>query len=289
MTSISSDNTESFLRIRPRLVRIAYRMLGSVAEAEDVVQDAYLRWHRTDRAEIESDDAFLVRMVTRLCLDVLKSARVQREEYIGSWLPEPFIDPAEDRSDDITLSLMMVLERLSPLERAAFLLHDVFGLDFNEVARAVDRDAATCRKLASRAREHVQQARPRYPVSPELGKKMAAAFFSASQQGNLQVLESLLAADVTLYSDGGGKRIATIKPVYGAEKVSRFFMGIARKPEYLAGQLLAECMIDGFPGYVTLEKDDIVQTTALSIEAGKITGIYVVRNPDKLKHVLAFI
>jgi RNA polymerase sigma-70 factor (ECF subfamily) len=289
MESVSANSTESFLRIRPRLVRIAYRMLGSVAEAEDVVQDAYVRWHRTDHAGIESHDAFLVRMVTRLCLDVLKSARVQREEYIGPWLPEPFIDAEENRSDDITLSLMIVLERLSPLERAAFLLHDVFGLDFNEVARAVGRDTPTCRKLASRAREHVQEARPRYPVPPELGKKLTAAFFAASQEGNLQALETLLAADVTLYSDGGGKRPAVIKPVYGAEKVSRFFMGLARKPDYLAGQLLAECVIDGLPGYVTLEKDDIVQTTALSIEAGRITGIYVVRNPDKLKHILSFI
>ncbi len=277
------------MRIRPRLVRIAYRMLGSVAEAEDVVQDAYLRWHRTDHDAIESHDAFLVRMVTRLCLDVLKSARVQREEYIGSWLPEPFIDTEESRSDDITLSLMMVLERLSPLERAAFLLYDVFGLDFEEVARAVERDASTCRKLASRAREHVQQARPRYPVPPELGKKMAAAFFAASREGNLQVLETLLAADVTLYSDGGGKRVATIKPVYGSQKVIRFFIGLSQKPDYVAGRLLAECLIDGLPGYVTLERDDIVQTTALSIEADKITGIYVVRNPDKLKHVLSFI
>lgn len=274
-----------FARLRPRLLRIAYRMLGSVAEAEDVVQDAYLRWHQADRITVREPEAYLVRTVTRLCLDVLKSARMQREQYIGPWLPEPMIDAPEDNSDSITLTLMVVLERLSPLERASFLLHDVFGLDFNEVAQAIGREPAACRQLASRARSHVQDSRPRYPVSKERGKDLAAAFFSASRNGDMQALQNLLAADVVAHTDGGGKRPSALKPIYGQDKVIRFFTGLTRKADYRPGQLLNECMIDGLPGFVTLEKEGVLQTTALAIECERIAAIYIVRNPDKLSHM----
>ncbi len=280
------QTTETFNRLRPRLIRIAYRMLGSVAEAEDIVQEGFIRWHQADRSEVRSEEAFLVRTITRLCLDHLKSARVRRETYVGEWLPEPIFDPSDEESDaDITLTLMMALERLSPLERAAFLLHDVFGQDFNQVSEAIGRDAATCRQLASRARNHVQQAKPRFPVSDEQGRNIAKAFFNASRSGDMQALQSLLADDVVMYADGGGNRPSVINPIYTMAKVWRFFDGIARRVSYKFPPLLYEGTIDGLPGFVTTEFDGLPQTTALEIENGKINTIYIVRNPEKLGHL----
>ncbi|QDE67350.1 sigma-70 family RNA polymerase sigma factor [Myxococcus xanthus] len=274
---------DAFDPLRPRLLRIAYRMLGIVAEAEDVVQEAYLRWHQTDRTAVRDAEAVLVRTVTRLCLDVLKSARVRREEYVGTWLPEPIVDAVE--SDDLTLTLMMALERLSPLERAAFLLHDVFGMDFEEVAKAIDRDPAACRQLASRARAHVREARPRFPVSEAKGHELASAFYAASRSGDMGALQALLAQDVVVYSDGGGKVKAALNPIYGQEKTLRLFEGLLRIRGVNYSQLVHEGFIDGLPAFVTLEKDGTLQTTALGIEDGRVVAIYVTRNPDKLRSV----
>ncbi|GHG92680.1 sigma-70 family RNA polymerase sigma factor [Comamonas sp. JC664] len=274
---------DAFDPLRPRLLRIAYRMLGIVAEAEDVVQEAYLRWHQTDRAAVRDTEAVLVRTVTRLCLDVLKSARVRREEYVGTWLPEPIVDAVE--GDDLTLTLMMALERLSPLERAAFLLHDVFGMDFEEVAKAIDRDPAACRQLASRARAHVREARPRFPVSEAQGRELASAFYAASRGGDLRALQALLAQDVVVYSDGGGKAKAALNPIYGREKTLRLFEGLLRMLDANYSQLVHEGFVDGLPAFVTLEQDGTLQTTALGIEDGKVVAIYVTRNPDKLQAV----
>lgn len=280
MDSIDLDFAAFFAARRRRLQRIAYRMLGSVAEAEDVVQDAYLRWHNADRAAVVEPEAYLVRTVTRLCLDVLKSARVQREQYIGAWLPEPWID-ADDEADDITLPLMLAMERLSPLERAAFLLHDVFEMEFAEVADAIGRDPAAARQLASRARTHVQSARPRFPVADEQRQKIASAFFAASRSGNLGQLKQLLADDVVFYADGGGKRNSSINPIRGIDKVGRFLAALAGKG-WSAGEVLRETLIDGLPGQITREIDSLPQTLAVEIDGGRITAIYVTRNPDKL-------
>ncbi len=274
---------DAFDPLRPRLLRIAYRMLGIVAEAEDVVQEAYLRWHQTDRGAVRDAEAVLVRTVTRLCLDVLKSARVRREEYVGTWLPEPIIETVE--GDDLTLTLMMALERLSPLERAAFLLHDVFGMDFEQVAKALDRAPAACRQLASRARAHVREARPRFPVTEAKGHELARAFHAASQSGDMQALQTLLAQDAVLYADGGGKAKAIPNPVYGQEKLLRFFQGVWRAPAVSSAQLVHEGTIDGLPAYVTVDGEGVLQTTAFGIEDGRIVAIYVMRNPDKLKGI----
>lgn len=274
---------DAFDPLRPRLLRIAYRMLGIVAEAEDVVQEAYLRWHQTDRDAVRDAEAVLVRTVTRLCLDVLKSARVRREEYVGTWLPEPIVDAVE--GDDLTLTLMMALERLSPLERAAFLLHDVFGMDFEGVAKAIDRDPAACRQLASRARAHVREARPRFPVSEAQGQELASAFYAASRSGDMGALQALLAQDVVVYADGGGKTKAALNPIYGQEKTLRLFEGLLRVMDVNYSQLVHEGFIDGLPAFVTLEKDGTLQTTALGIEEGRVVAIYVIRNPDKLRAV----
>ena len=276
---------ESFDPLRPRLLRIAYRMLGSVADAEDVVQEAFLRWFNTERAAVREPEAFLRRVVTRLCLDQLKSARHRRETYIGHWLPEPVVEAAEDEIDDVTLPLMLALERLSPLERAAFLLHDVFGLGFDEIAETIGRDPAACRQLASRARSHVRAARPRFQMEKQHGLEIATAFFAASRNGDMDQLRSLLAADVALYSDGGGKVAAATKPLIGAGEVLRFHAQLARLFAARMSHLLRYGFVNGLPGFLTLEGDALLQTTALAIEDGRIVAIYVTRNPEKLRHL----
>ncbi len=279
------DAAAVFDPLRPRLTRIAYRMLGSVADAEDAVQDAFLRWLDTDRDAVREPEAYLRRVVTRLCLDHLKSARHQRETYIGPWLPEPVVEAEEDEIDDVTLPLMMALERLSPLERVAFLLHDVFGVSFEEIAETIDREPGTCRQLASRARTHVRAARPRFDVPKERSLQIAAAFFAASRSGDMQQLRSLLAADVTAYADGGGKARAAIQPIVGRDDVLQIHAALA--PIFAANmsRLVRYGFINGLPGFVTVEQDDTLQTTALQIEDGKIVAIYVMRNPDKLRHL----
>jgi RNA polymerase sigma-70 factor (ECF subfamily) len=260
-------------------------MLGSVAEAEDAVQEALLRFQRAEDVEIDNPEAYLSRTVTRVCLDMLKSARHRHETYVGPWLPEPIFDASEEVSDDITLTLMLALERLSPLERAAFLLHDVFGVEMREVAATLERDATTCRKLASRAREHVREARSRYPLSEQQSRDIAHAFFIASRAGDLGALQQLLAEDAVLYSDGGGKSRAAIRPLLGSSRVCRFLVALARKVDSELPALYRPTRIDGLPGFITLARDGDIQTTALAIADGRITSVYIVRNPDKLQHL----
>jgi RNA polymerase sigma-70 factor, ECF subfamily len=276
---------------RRALTGLAYRMLGSRAEAEDVVQDAYLRWHSAERDTIEAPRRYLGTVVTRLCLDRMKSAQARREVYVGQWLPEPVVDEAldaevaDDLAHDLSVAMMLVLERLSPLERASFLLHDVFGLDFAEVGRALDRGEAACRQLAVRARTHIEEGRPRFPASQEEGRRLAAAFNRAAQSGDTQTLTQLLAEDAVLYSDGGGKRAAALNPIYGADKIVRFLQGIARKNPLLPTMQVRGATVNGLPGFVMREEDGAVNTIAFDHRDGRIVAIYVVRNPDKLRHV----
>ena len=279
----SPDAAASFDPLRPLLTRVAYRMLGSVADAEDVVQDAFLRWLGTDRRAVREPAAFLRRTVTRLCLDQLKSARAQRETYVGPWLPDPLVE--EEEEDDVTLPLMLALERLSPLERAAFLLHDVFGVAFDEVATTIGRDAAATRQLAARARAHVREARPRYTLEKAHGLEIANAFFAASRSGDMGALGALLAADVGLWSDGGGKRPAAMVPIIGYKLVMKVHRSLAVLFRKYASTLVHTGTINGLPGFVTREADGEFQTTALEIENGRISAIYVMRNPDKLRHM----
>jgi RNA polymerase sigma-70 factor (ECF subfamily) len=260
-------------------------MLGSVADAEDVVQDAFLRWLDVDREAVREPAAFLRRVVTRLCLDRLKSVRRERETYVGTWLPEPVVESEEDEPDDVTLPLLMALERLSPLERAAFLLHDVFGLGFEEVAATIGREPAGCRQLASRARAHVRADRPRYPVPRDRGFEIAEAFFAASRDGDMERLRALLAADVTLYADGGGKAPARKVPAAGLDDVMRMYATFASVYAVSRSRLVRYGFINGLPGFITVERGDILQTTALEIEDGRVVAVYVVRNPDKLRHM----
>ncbi|GJD42561.1 ECF RNA polymerase sigma factor SigJ [Methylobacterium cerastii] len=278
------DPTRVFEQERTRLIRLAYRMLGSLGEAEDVVQDAWLRWRHVDHAEVASAGAFLSRTVTRLCLDVMKSARVRRETYFGTWLPEPVaLVPDEAPGDDLTLTLMLALERLSPLERAAFLLHDVFAVPLDEIAETLQREPPAVRQLAARARKHVQSARPRFPVEREEGARIAKAFFEASTTGDVAALRSMLADAVAVHSDGGGKVLAFPRPIIGIDKVTRMFEGVVRKSWIQYARKLQDLWIDGLPGYLSLEPGGMLQTVALDIQGGLIVGIYFTRNPDKLQ------
>ncbi len=284
------DGTRAFEAERARLVRLAYRMLGSFAEAEDVVQTAWLRWAEADRAAVRSPGAFLSRIVTRLCLDTLRSARLRRETYVGAWLPEPLVDFADEDAvdgDDLTLSLMMALERLSPLERAAFLLHDVFGVPLAEVADTLGRDPAALRQLAVRARRHVQAGRPRYRVAREEGERLAQAFFTAARDGDTAALRAMLAEDAVIHADGGGKVVAFRNPIVGLARILRLFAGLARKHRTDPATFVAAVTVDGLPGYVSLDRGGVLQVTALAVEDGRIAGIYVTRNPDKLRRVAA--
>jgi len=278
-----ADAAATFDPLRPKLMRVAYRMLGSVADSEDMVQEAFIRWMGTDRSEVREPEAFLRRTVTRLCLDQLKSARRQRETYIGPWLPEPVLE--EEADEDVTLPLMLALERLSPLERAAFLLHDVFGLGFEEVAATIGREEGACRKLATRAREHVREERPRFKVEKQRGLEIAEAFFTASRNGDMKALGAMLAADVSSHADGGGKRPAAMKPFIGFDAVMKVQHALAALFKEHRSKLVRVGFINGLPGFITLEADGELQATALDIEDGKIAAIYVVRNPDKLRHL----
>lgn len=283
--------SDAFEDHRRYLRGLAYRMLGSVAEAEDAVQEAYLRWHSVDKANIESARAYLSKVVTRICLDVMKSARARRETYVGVWLPEPVLDAAALNADtaseyaaDLSVGLMLALERLSPLERAAFLLHDVFDVGFGEVAKALGRNEASCRQLAARARVHVRDARPRFEVSPERTRDILHAFMGAYRTGDANALSEILAEDATLHTDGGGKRAAALNPIRGRDRIMRLLSGVARKqPLHVLD--LKPAFINGMPGCVATLPDGGAHTIALEIVSGKISAIYGVRNPDKLKHL----
>jgi RNA polymerase sigma-70 factor, ECF subfamily len=277
----SEDAAVSFEPLRPKLMRVAYRMLGSVHDAEDIVQEAFIRWMNVDRRDVREPEAFLRRTVTRLCLDQLKSARHQRETYVGPWLPDPIVE--EEEVEDVTLPLMLALERLSPLERAVFLLHDVFGLEFEEVAITIQREPTACRQLATRARDHVRKARPRFEVEKQRGLALAEAFFTASRSGDMKALGAMLAADVSVHADGGGKRPAAMEPILGFDAVMNLFEHLTAL--FHKTKLVRTGFVNGLPGFITLEADGEIQTTALEVEDGKIAAIYVVRNPDKLRHL----
>jgi RNA polymerase sigma-70 factor, ECF subfamily len=286
------DPAGSFEPHRPYLRGLAYRMLASVAEAEDAVQDAYIRWHRIGakgRSAIENPRAWLAKATTRLCLDRLKSARAQRESYVGPWLPEPVIEPeaAQDPAElaqDLSVAFLLLLERLSPLERAAFLLHDVFEMSFAQVAEVLRRDPAACRQLANRARKHIEAGRPRFEASGEDQARIAEAFLAAAGSGNIAQLTQLLAQDARLISDGGGKVRAALKPILGRDRVVAFFEGIQRKLPFAEGTEFRPSVINGLPGFLIVRPDGMIeQTLSFEIRDGAIHHIYVVRNPDKLK------
>ena len=291
----TSLRSEAFQKVRPRLLGLAYRMTGSLADAEDIVQDAWLRWVNASPDAMDAPEGYLVRIVTRLCIDHARSARSRREVYVGPWLPEPVsdlfgvdaeVDPGREveLADDLSMALMLVLERLSPLERAAFLLHDIFDVGFKEVATVLGRTPEACRQLASRARRRVTQARSDTPVSAEVARAFAERFYRALQTGDLAGFAHELAEDAELVADGGGKVYAALNPIRGREKIVRFLAGLAAKfglPKHV--QAIA---LNGGEGFLIVEAEGGLQ--AWSIErnrAGRVHRIYLMRNPDKLGHL----
>ncbi len=274
---------------RGRLLGLAYRMLGSRSDAEDVVQDAYLRF--AGAQEVHNAEAFLVTIVTRLCLDRLKSATAQREVYVGPWLPEPVCDAeglsaeaATELADDLSFALLLALDRLSPMERAAFLLHDVFDTPFTEIAAMLDRTEAACRQLASRARRAVRDERPRPAAAPDSHARLLQAFGEAATSGNIARLAELLREDAVAITDGGGRKTAALNPIIGADKIARFFIGIAAKN---AGREIRvePAIINGAIGALLYLDGELDHTVSMVIDGEKIAAIYVVRNPDKLRHL----
>jgi RNA polymerase sigma-70 factor (ECF subfamily) len=295
------DPAASFEPYRRRLRGLAYRMLGSMADAEDAVQETYLRWHAARRETVLDPRAFLMTTTTRICLDMLTSARARREEYVGPWLPEPVLDTAAlapdshtELAEDLSIALLLTLDRLSPLERAAFLLHDVFDFSFSEVASALDRSEAACRQLAARARAHVREVRPRGATVPRTGASeidtkhahLMSAFVKATSSGDLNGLMQLLAGDVRVVTDGGGKVLAALNVLEGADHAARFLVGATRKG-WRDDYTLRFATINGLPGIIIDSPEGPVQTNAFEIEDGVIRALYVVRNPDKLRHLAA--
>ncbi|HLZ83471.1 MAG TPA: RNA polymerase sigma factor SigJ [Caulobacteraceae bacterium] len=282
-------NEADFQAQRPRLTRLAYRMLGSLAEAEDVAQDAWLRWRRAADGggeTIADPAAWLVRVTTRLCLDRLRGARAAREAYRGPWLPEPLVeDMAEaplERAEDVSVAFLLALQRLSPLERAVFLLHDVFDEDYAAVAGALGRSEAACRQLAARARSHVREARPRFEIPQAQLVRLAAAFATAARDGDTAALAGMLAEDAVLISDGGGKRPAALRPIVGRDDVVALIEGLrARGRLTLVGEVRL-ARINGYPGLIFRLEDGLETVTFEPDATGRIAAIFIMRNPEKL-------
>ena len=263
-------------------------MVGSVMDAEDIVQEAFVRWQRASATEVRSPKAYLSSVVTRLCIDQLRSARAQREKYVGPWLPEPLpTEPAPDEvviDESLSMAFLVLLESLNPTERAVFLLREVFDYDYDEISHLVGKSEANCRQIARRARESVAARRPRFERSPEQEEHLIARFVEACASGDMEGLVSLLSEDVTLWSDGGGKTRAALNPIYGADKVARFFSGILRKAP--PGLTARQTQINGRPGLIGYFGDGRPQSVVtFDIAEGSIRAIRLVVNPEKLRAV----
>ena len=274
---------------RPRLVRLAYRMLGGIAEAEDVAQDAWLRWQGADRDQIADPAAWLMRTATRLCLDRLRAEKTRREAYRGPWLPEPLIEDLADapleRAEDVSVAFLLALERLSPLERAVFLLHDVFGADYAAVAETLGRSEAACRQLALRARDHVRDTRPRFSVGQEEAARLALAFMDAARNNDLESLRNLLAEDAVLITDGGGKRSAALRPMVGRDDILALFKGLQWRANWLATPKVRLVRVNGYLGAILDTEEGPITVAFQPGDGGRLAAIYMVVNPEKLGRV----
>jgi RNA polymerase sigma-70 factor (ECF subfamily) len=278
---------------RSLVFAIAYRMLGSVAEAEDVVQESFLRFHnaRQEGVVVESPKAYLAAVGTRLAIDHLRSARVRRESYVGQWLPEPVVEGRQDlehqleTADSISMAFLTILETLSPVERAVFLLREVFDYEYGEIAEIVGKSDDNCRQIFSRAKRHIESGKPRFEPSREKRDELARRFWAACQEGSLSDLEKLLATDVALYGDGGGKAAAAIRPVEGADRVAKMMLVIFAKAKVF-GVRIALTEVNGQPGALTFDKQDrLINVFALDIAGGVVNAVRSVINPDKLQHL----
>ena len=287
-TAPSPDATDPFAALRPRLFGIAYRMLGTRADADDVLQDAWLRWHRTDAATLQSAEAWLVTVVTRLAIDRLRAAKVEREAYVGWWLPEPLVEAdthtpeaAAELASDVSVAFLWVLERLAPEERAAFLLHEVFDSGYDEIAQTLGKSEAACRQLVSRARKRVHEERPRVQVSEEARTSLLDRFVQAIMAHDKDALMSLLATDATWLSDGGGKARAALKPVVGAEHVARFALGVLGvRSEQLRFE---HVRVNGEAGLALYFDGQLLSVISIRTDGARILDVFSTLNPDKLR------
>jgi RNA polymerase sigma-70 factor (ECF subfamily) len=295
-TTLGLRVAETFEDLRPLLFSIAYRMLGTVAESEDIVQDAFLRYQRAlveQGVEIESPKAYLSAVTTRLAIDHLRSGRARKESYVGEWLPEPLLtdehspDAARyvEDSDSLTMAFLLVLERLSPVERAVFLLHDVFDYGYDEVAAIIGKSEANCRQLAVRARRHVDEHKPRFAASRQQRERLADRFFVAVEDGDMDGLIELLAADVVVYGDGGGTSPSWRRPIFGRDKVLRLMLGLGRHAND-RGVTIERTEINGQPGAMFLDSAGrLMWVMTLDIADGVVQTVRSVINPDKLRHL----
>lgn len=284
------DATLTFNRHRPRLQGIAYRMLGSMGEAEEVVQDAWLRWHEAARDSFDSAEAWLVTVVTRLSIDRLRAAKVQREHYIGAWMPEPTLTEAPatpeqllERADNISVAFLAVLERLAPEARAAFLLREVFDADYDEVAHTLGKSEAACRQLVHRAKAQVQEGRPRFSVPRETHERLLRAFADAAARGSLQDLKALMAEDVELIGDGGGKVQTFSKVLCGNQRLAQLYFALWRRMGPAVRMALVD--INGEPGMLRFIDGELESAQTFEIENDRIVRIRAQRNPDKLARI----
>jgi RNA polymerase sigma-70 factor (ECF subfamily) len=289
------SHLQVFETLRPQLTGLAYRMTGSRTDADDIVRDAWLRWSSADPASVETPRPYLLQIVARLCIDYATSARARREVYVGPWLPEPIADPlamglhgdadrVAELADDLSVALLLVLERLSPLERAAFLLHDVFDFSFEDIAGVLGRAPAACRKLASRARHRVAERRPRARPPEAVARAFIDKFHLALQSGDLAAFAKVLAEDAEYVADGGGKAYAALNPIRGRDKIMRFLVGLLAK--FGVPREIRYLPLNGCDGYLIVEMDGALQTWSIDWNAeGEVQAIYAMRNPDKLRHL----
>ena len=284
------DTTFEFEALRPDLARLAYRMLGTRSDADDVLQDAYLRWSNADRDEIRSTRAFLNTIVTRLCIDRRREIDVRKETYVGPWLPEPIVESGsfelEDRiemGETVSLALMHVMETLSPTERAAYVLRKVFDYDYVEISSILDKSEANCRQLVSRAESHIQSERPRFETSSAEIERISSEFLHACETGDLEGLVELLADDVVIYSDGGGKALAALRPLEGVDKASRFLVGVFKKG--LSGTEIVRVRVNDQLGFAALLEGQLAAVWVMDYVDGQVRRCFIIRNPDKLARV----
>ncbi|QIJ61358.1 RNA polymerase sigma-70 factor [Streptomyces sp. JB150] len=286
--------TDVFEQHRPLLLGVAYRMLGRVADAEDVVQDTWLRWAGADRGAVRETRAYLVRVTTRLAIDRLRQIKARGETYVGPWLPEPYVTAYEDTvpdaaeravlADSVSLAVLVVLESLSPLERAVFVLREAFGYPYADIAALLDRGEPAVRQMAARARKHVDERRPRYDVDPAQRRDLTERFLTAAAEGDLSGLLTLLAPDVRLVGDSGGKSRAPLRVIESADKVGRFLIGAAQQGGPVSFRLTE---INGGPAVVVLDGDRIDSVLQLDVLDGHVQSVYIIRNPDKLRSLAA--
>ena len=285
-----TKNSFDVSKVRPKLFGLAYRMLGIVEDAEDAVQETLARWHQADKTAIENEEAWIMTVCSRHCIDKLRSVKAQRKTYVGPWLPEPILAEEFERSpedlvelsEDLSIALLVVLERLSPVERAAYLLHDVFDYSHTEVSSILQKSEAACRQVISRARKRVHSEKPRFDVSEKERLEVMEAFYSAIDSGDVEIVESYLSKAAEMWSDGGGKATAALNVIYGANKVARFFCGIFSKE---TTPQLIPCRINGELGALLYTDGQLEGVVSLSFDGKVLDRIFVVRNPDKLRGI----